>query len=128
MKNADWAVLVVDDEPMVVRALSFLLEDLGFLFCTASNSLEAIAAAQSRRDGKTLAVIDLNLGDGMNGMETMSFLHDTFGIPGILTSGAVTEEVKTAALQAGAVSVLQKPFTAETLKEALGRVVGRDAT
>lgn len=123
MGSADWSVLVVDDDPMIVRALSFLLEDLGFLSCTAASGAEAIATARDQSDGKTVAVIDLNLGAGMNGIETIGVLHHSLGIPCILTTGTSTDEVASLATVAGAVAVLQKPFTAETLKKALDRAV-----
>ncbi|MCR6632155.1 MAG: response regulator [Magnetospirillum sp.] len=111
----------MDDEPMVALALSFLLEDLGFRSCTAASGPEAIAAA--RRAEKTVAVVDLNLGGGMDGIATAAELRQSFGIPCILASGAVTDDIEAHASAAGATLVLQKPFKAETLKAALDEAI-----
>ena len=66
-------VLLVDDEPAVLRSLSRALERHGFQVVTASSVLDAFARAD--RSPPDFAVLDLNLDDG-HGLQLIETLQE----------------------------------------------------
>lgn len=93
-------------EPLVVRA-----------------SDEAIHVARS--GGFRLGVIDEEF-PGLGGLEVVRFMARlVHRIPCILTARLTSKEAQMAALDAGVVSVLEKPFTDDTLQVAVARIFGR---
>jgi two-component system KDP operon response regulator KdpE len=100
-------VLVVDDEPQIVRALKVLLRDAGFRALPAAGVEEALDLAALH--GPEAAIVDLMLPDG-SGVDVCRGLREWTQIP-ILVLSAVDEEAeKVRALEAGADDYVTKPF------------------
>ena len=108
-----WLVGVVDDEPLMRRSLTRVLENAGY-------SIEAFASARAfldrdRGDRMDCLVVDVNM-PGLDGLALQSVLIDaTFDIPIVMMSGQSERECAARALKAGAVAFLFKPFDAPTL-------------
>ena len=118
-------ILIVDDEPDVRTVTEVILAAAGHDVVVAANGLEALEA--QRRARADLAVIDLFMPD-KDGLETIQELGREFpGLKVIAMSGGArfmdcTRYLSTArALGVGA--VLQKPFDADTLLGAIGRLL-----
>jgi len=76
--NAEPLVLVVDDEPAIVKVLRLELVAEGFRVVTATTATEAIeAAAEERPD---LALLDVLMSE-MSGYDLMKVLHDRWHVP-----------------------------------------------
>ena len=121
MRETRSIVSVVDDDPSMTRMLGRVLKASGFdveIFHSAEDFL-----ASDRFVEATCLVFDVDL-PGMSGIELQSRLRaDGIETPVLFISGQATEQTKKQALGAGAIAFLTKPFSVESLLEAL-RTVG----
>ena len=116
-------VLVVDDEPSVVRVLRSALELEGFGVSTAANGAECLLAAEANLPD--LIVLDLNM-PVMDGFQTLRVLRDkpeTRSIPVIVLTARVEDADVVQALMTGADLYLMKPFEAPELLAAVNRLL-----
>jgi two-component system KDP operon response regulator KdpE len=105
-------VLVVDDEPQIVRALKVVLREAGFQTVTAETASEALDRAAVRPP--EAAIVDLVLPDG-DGVEVTRTLREWSDMPILVLSAVGEEEQKVRALDAGADDYITKPFGAREL-------------
>ncbi len=100
-------VLVVDDEPQLLRALRINLSVRGYEVCTAATGTEALhAAADAKPD---VVILDLGLPD-MSGIEVITGLRGWLSVPIIVLSARTDSSDKVRALDAGADDYVTKPF------------------
>jgi two-component system KDP operon response regulator KdpE len=119
-------VLVVDDEPHLVRALALNLTSRGFDVTTASTA--ALALAQVRREAPDLLVLDLGLPD-RDGLDVIRELHENGSTtPIVVLSARTTSQDKVTALDLGAVDYVTKPFDMNELIARLRAVIRRSST
>jgi len=111
MSNAPH-ILVIDDEPQILRAIRTILTEKGFRVTTASRGEEGLTLAASMEPG--LIILDLGLPD-MDGVEVCSRLREWTQTPIIILSVRDSERDKVAALDMGADDYLTKPFGIEEL-------------
>jgi len=105
-------VLVVDDEPQILRALRINLRVRQYEVHTAATAAEALSvAAENPPD---LVILDLGLPD-MNGVEVIAGLRGWTAAPIIVLSGRADSSDKVEALDAGADDYVTKPFGMEEL-------------
>jgi two-component system KDP operon response regulator KdpE len=105
-------VLVVDDEPQILRALRVVLRDAGFEVVPAETAAEALDRAAVRPPHA--AIVDLMLPD-MDGVELTRMLREWSEMPILVLSAVGEEEQKVRALQAGADDYITKPFGSREL-------------
>jgi two-component system, OmpR family, KDP operon response regulator KdpE len=105
-------ILVVDDEPQILRALRVVLRDAGFEVVPAETAAEALDRAAVRPP--QAAIIDLMLPD-MDGVEVTRSLREWSEMPILVLSAVGEEEQKVRALQAGADDYITKPFGSREL-------------
>ncbi len=106
-------VLVVEDEPQVMRFLRATLPAHGYRMVEAATGREALVEAGTR--GPDLVLLDLGLPD-MDGTEVTRQIRQWSPLPIIVVSARGQERDKVEALDAGADDYLTKPFgTAELL-------------
>ncbi len=100
-------VLVVDDEPQILRALVVNLKALDYEIDTAASGEEALRkAAEHRPDA---VILDLGL-PGIDGVDVIRGLRGWTTVPIIVLSVRDAERDKIAALDAGADDYVTKPF------------------
>lgn len=120
-------VLVVDDEPQILRALGINLRARGFDVDLAATGEQALQLAAS--DHPDVVVLDLGL-PGIDGLEVIEGLRGWTRVPIIVLSVRDREEDKVAALDAGADDYVTKPFGMNELlarmRAALRRVTPAD--
>jgi two-component system, OmpR family, KDP operon response regulator KdpE len=105
-------VLVVDDEPQILRAVSANLRGAGYEVETASTGEEALASAAMRPPDAV--ILDLVL-PGKSGTDVTRELREWSKAPVILLSAVGDERDKVAALDAGADDYVTKPFGIDEL-------------
>jgi len=115
-------VLVVDDEPQIVRGLRAILRNQGFHVDVASTKAEALDAAASRPPD--VMVLDLVLPDG-SGVEVCEEVRRWSTLPIIVLSAVGDEREKVRALNAGADDYMTKPFGSEELAARLRALLRR---
>jgi two-component system KDP operon response regulator KdpE len=100
-------ILIVDDEPQIVRALKVVLREAGFEALAAESASEALDAAAVRPP--EAAIVDLVLPDG-DGIELTRRLREWSEMPILVLSAVGEEGQKVRALEAGADDYVTKPF------------------
>lgn len=115
-------VLVVDDEPRILRALRAVLRDAGFDTIAAATVEEALDAAAVR--APDAAIVDLLLPDG-DGIQVTRRLREWTQAPIIILSAVGEERRKIEALEAGADDYVTKPFSPGELVARLRAVLRR---
>ncbi|ALV46405.1 two-component system, OmpR family, KDP operon response regulator KdpE [Arthrobacter alpinus] len=105
-------VLVVDDEPQILRALQINLHAHGYTVVAAHNGTTALAAAQAHVID--VVVLDLGLPD-MDGMDVIAGLRGWSEVPIIVLSARHGSHDKVEALDAGADDYVTKPFGLDEL-------------
>jgi len=116
-------VLVVDDEAIVRDVLRRMLTRRGYEVITAAGGAEAIACFRDAADKVDLAIIDLRM-PGMDGRTCFQALKTIQpGLRAILATGGGPEIKVQDLLDDGAVMLIQKPFEADQLDEAIRKAL-----
>jgi len=101
-------ILIVDDEPQIVRVLKGYLETAGFQVVTASSGTEAIAAF--RHESPDLVVLDLMLPE-VDGLDVARAIRRQGDVPIIMLTARVEETDRLIGLELGADDYVTKPFS-----------------
>jgi two-component system KDP operon response regulator KdpE len=117
-------VLVVDDEPQILRALRTTLRGAGYTVDAADTAEGALTAAAVHPP--EAVILDLVLPDG-NGTDVCRELRSWTEAPVIVLSAVGEERQKIDALDAGADDYVTKPFSVEELLARLRAVLRRRA-
>jgi two-component system KDP operon response regulator KdpE len=117
-------ILIVDDEPQIVRALGINLKALGYRVDTAASGEEALRKAADHRPDTV--ILDLGL-PGIDGIEVIRGLRGWSKVPIIVLSVRDAEREKIAALDAGADDYVTKPFGMGELLARLRAALRREA-
>ncbi|MFJ6213248.1 response regulator [Streptomyces sp. NPDC092296] len=115
-------VLVVDDEPQLVRALVINLKARGYEADAAADGAGALELAASRHPD--VVVLDLGLPD-MDGVDVIRGLRGWTRVPIIVLSARHASDEKVQALDAGADDYVTKPFGMDELLARLRAAVRR---
>jgi two-component system KDP operon response regulator KdpE len=115
-------VLVVDDEPQIVRALKIVLRSAGYAVEAAETKAQALAAVAARPPDAL--VLDLVLPDG-RGVEVCQEVRQWSRLPILMLSAVGDEREKVRALDAGADDYVTKPFGTDELLARLRALLRR---
>jgi two-component system KDP operon response regulator KdpE len=118
-------VLVVDDEPQILRALRINLRVRSYEVDTAATGSQALETAA--RHPPDLVILDLGLPD-LDGVEVIEGLRGWTTAPIIVLSGRADSMDKVEALDAGADDYVTKPFAMEELLARMRAVARRTGT
>ena len=116
-------VLVIDDEPSILRALRINLTARNYEVTTAADGASGLAAVS--RDRPDVLILDLGLPD-MDGTEVIHGIRGWTSTPIIVLSVWGQEHQKVAALDAGADDYVTKPFSAPELLARLRAALRRE--
>jgi two-component system, OmpR family, KDP operon response regulator KdpE len=117
-------ILVVDDEPQILRAVQMKLRGAGYAVDTAATAQEALMKAGMRPP--TAIILDVLLPDG-RGTDVCRELRTWYHAPIVVLSAVGEEKEKVDALDAGADDYVTKPFSGEELLARLRAVLRRAA-
>jgi two-component system KDP operon response regulator KdpE len=115
-------VLVVDDEPQILRALRINLRARHYEVTTAASGAEALDEAAAHPPD--LVILDLGLPD-MDGVDVIGGLRGWTAVPIIVLSGRADSTDKVDALDAGADDYVTKPFGMDELLARMRAAVRR---
>jgi two-component system cell cycle sensor histidine kinase/response regulator CckA len=115
-------ILVVDDEQHVLKALTRLLETIGYDALTASSGREAVEIVRRQGLGISLVILDMIMPE-MSGGQTYDALRKIApGIKVLLASGYRLDVQAEALLVQGCAGFIQKPFDLATLSAELQKI------
>jgi len=118
-------VLIVEDEPQILRTLAITVRAAGYDVTTAGTAAEALSVAG--RHPPDLVLLDLGLPD-RDGIHVIEELRLRSNVPIIVLSGRTGSGDKVSALDAGADDYMTKPFGTDELVARLRAVSRRSAT
>ena len=117
-------MLVVDDEPRILRFVRAELESAGFAVMTAADGETALEMVES--DRPDLVVLDVIM-PGLNGFEVLRRLREVSSVPVILLTARGSDADKVRGLDLGADDYLTKPFSPDELSARVRAVLRRAA-
>ena len=112
MSSTDARVLVVDDDPQILKAVRTSLGAHGFEVSTAGNGETAVDMLA--REPVDVVLLDLGL-PGIDGLEVIERVRTWSDVPIIVLSVRDTQQEKAGALDAGADDYITKPFGMQEL-------------
>ena len=115
-------ILVVDDDPHIVRALAITLKGQGYTVVTATDGESALRAAAQRPIA--VMILDLGLPD-MDGNAVIAAVREWSAVPILVLSARHGSNDKVEALDAGADDYITKPFGLEELLARLRALLRR---
>ena len=117
-------ILVVDDEPQIVKVVKAYLEKAGFAVVSAADGSAALAVFQ--REKPDLVILDLNL-PGLDGMEVCRTIRRSSEVPVMMLTARVEETDKLIGLELGADDYVIKPFSPREVVARVRTILRRTA-
>ncbi len=115
-------ILIVDDDQLMRRSVSFSLEQAGYRTSTAGSAEDALALAQ--RDRPDLILLDIGL-PGMDGLDALRHFQQRADTPIIFVSARRRELDQALGLELGADDYVTKPFDTNVLLARVKEVLRR---
>jgi two-component system response regulator RegX3 len=115
-------ILVVDDEPAIVDAVTYALRASGFEVDTFGDGESALEAA--RTDGYDVLVLDVRL-PGLSGIEICRRLRSESDVPILILTAMDAEVDRVLGLEAGADDYVTKPFSVAELVSRVRAILRR---
>jgi two-component system CheB/CheR fusion protein len=117
-------ILIVEDEPAVREMLKLLLDGEGYRTVTAADGKGALELATRGAIRPDLVLADYNLPNGLNGLQVIASLQETFGrdLPAIILSGDISTETLREIARQGR-TYLGKPVTPAALVRAIQKLL-----
>lgn len=115
-------ILVVDDDPKILRLLRVELTAQGFQVLVAERGRDALDLVERQRPD--LVILDIIM-PGMDGLEVLRRLRESSGLPVILLTAKGSDTDKIIGLELGADDYLAKPFNPEELTARVRAVLRR---
>jgi DNA-binding NtrC family response regulator len=110
------SVLIVDDDPTVLKLMAAVMKDSGHDVTLCSSSLEAVELAKQR--SFDVAVLDYRLAD-LDGLQALQAIQKLLpGVRGIISSGVISSELARQVAEAGG-KTLEKPYRMSVLLNAI---------
>jgi len=122
MSSQPKLILVVDDEPRMIRFIRMNLELEGYRVIEAHNGLEALDRV--REDLPDLVILDVMMPE-LDGFETLELLREVSDVPVIMLTVKADEEDKVRGLELGADDYVTKPFSPRELSSRVKAVLRR---
>lgn len=114
-------VLVVDDEPGIVKLLSIRLKVLGYAVCQAFNGLECVEIAKKEIPDLILLDIKMPHSGGIDAFKILKRTDKIKNIPVIFMTAYHTFELNTKVLKMGAKECISKPFFGNSIYQTIGK-------
>ena len=115
-------ILVVDDEPRMIRFIRMNLELEGYRVAEATNGLEALDRV--REDLPDLVVMDVQMPQ-MDGFEALEYIRQVSTVPVIMLTVKADEDDKIRGLELGADDYVTKPFSPRELSSRIKALLRR---
>jgi DNA-binding response OmpR family regulator len=123
-------VMVVENETYILEAVETILESAGFKPIAAQSAREGMLIFQQRHEEIDLVILDWHLPDGLTGVEVLHRLQTIDPDVKILISTGYDERLiqQRLAPASAPVSILKKPYSAQTLLQVVESELGRGKT
>ena len=117
-------ILIVDDEPGIVRLISMRLKAKGYEVFEACDGLEGVSVALKKIPDLILMDIKMPNCGGVGAFERLIQIETTKSIPVIFMTAFPTAEIKAQVLKMGAKDCMSKPFISKDFEQIIKMVIG----
>lgn len=121
-------VMIVEDEMLLALDMEDIL--LGAGYKVAGNAVDmhqAIALCEKHGEHIDIAIMDVHLARGTNGVETAKILRQRWGIPSLFVSGNLDEKTRAMASEWDPVGFVGKPFSEREVLKVLATALDAEA-
>ena len=116
-------VLIVDDEPSIVRLLAMRLKAKGYETFEAHNGLECLMVTKEEKPDLILLDIKMPKMNGIAAFEVIIEQDETKEIPVLFMTAYPTREIKEEVLKMGAKGCISKPFISIDFEQTIDRII-----
>jgi len=116
-------ILIVDDEPSIVRLLSLRLQVKGYEIIEAYDGLECVKVALKEIPDLILLDIKMPNEDGIGAFKKLIQMDITKDIPVVFMTAYPKLEIKNQVLKMGAKDCISKPFISEDFEQTIARAI-----
>lgn len=125
-ESSDTQILLIDDEPMVLRSTKRVLTKMGYMVHTAPGGPEALRIFRKYNTDISLVMLDMIMPD-MDGSQVFSVLRQLDpGVRVLICSGYAKDRKVETLLEDGARAFIQKPFDLELLSHTVKTILETD--
>jgi len=117
-------ILAVDDEPHIIKLVSFTLERRGHEVLTASDGPTGIAVAREQAPDLILMDVMMPMMTGLDALDVLKAEPETAAIPVVMLSARSQSYEQEEGLSRGALRYVTKPFAPSDLTEVVAEVLG----
>ena len=121
-KNMKKKILIVDDNPEIIKLLEFRLKQWGYDVISSEDGLDCLQIADTEKPD--LVLLDIRM-PGLDGMSVCSELSTSHNTPVIIVSGIKDEVIKENSEFFGAVDYVTKPINMDELKPKIKKSIKR---
>ena len=121
MNSTKKTILVVDDDPRILKAIGLRLKSCGFEVLTAPDGAEALTVAEMNKPDLVITDIWMPVGVGLSLAYRLK--QSLPGLPVIFLTASRQAGLKDMARQVGAVALLEKPYEPEILLAAINHAL-----
>jgi PAS domain S-box-containing protein len=127
-KQMKKAILLVDDEQMIIDVGEEMLLKLGYEVFTAGSGSEAIEIYEKRREDIAIVILDMVMPDMGGGMTFDRLKEIDPNVQALLSSGYSIDGEASEILRRGCRGFIQKPFRLSDLSEQLRNIIGNEGS
>ena len=121
-------IMIVEDELLLAMDLEDLLTIAGHRVAgQASDTIQAIELAEQSGEHIDVAIMDINLARGSNGVETAAILRQRWNIPSLFVSGNLDEKTRAKALEWEPIGFVGKPYSEREVLAAIASIASQAA-
>jgi two-component system, cell cycle sensor histidine kinase and response regulator CckA len=125
-ESSELSILVIDDEPMVLRSTRRVLQKMGYIVHSARDGEEALRQYKTHQSDIALVMLDMIMPD-MDGSQVFSVLRQIDpGVKVLICSGYARDRKVETLLAGGARAFIQKPFDLELLSHTVKTILESD--
>jgi CheY-like chemotaxis protein len=118
-------ILVVDDDPSLVRLMTDNLEDQGYRVVSGYDGQMAIQMARNAQPNLIIMDVNMPMTSGLKALESIRALPETKDIPVILLTGETSDKVFPRVANTGRVMHIKKPVDLEELNSLVKQTLER---
>jgi len=119
-------ILLVDDEPALLKMMSLYLQRRGFTVCTSETTEQAFAMMEAEPLSYTMAVLDATMAGLTMEELALKMLRANPSLRVMAASGYPVDMSRLESAAPGRVAFLHKPFTPEMLAESVRRMLASE--
>lgn len=127
MSEPSVSIYIVEDEALIAMEIRDRLESMSYVVCGKASRADK-AIEEIPRLKPDLVLMDIRLGDGMNGIETATRLRDLVDVPVVFLSAFSDDALIQEAVGAAAFGYLVKPFNERELSATIQAALAKHRT